>query len=261
MITPMTTGSVNAGRQPMMRHEPATEESARIFQRRRHALVGTALFNSYFKQARLDELLRWAVTEFESVHVFLPDTTTAFTMQARGYPAVEAERKTRREARRLRGKICGSLAMLGVASPEQMIIDFAWLNENEEYLRTRDEVAEVFGADEDFRKACLAESESVARSRRRTDGILTEEELNMAARYLLAEIPLFVNAPAILGMPETVFCYHRIEPFERDLYRGAFALKAVPRQGWVVVESASSEMVDAGAAAGSLPRPRTAGAL
>lgn len=56
-------------------------------------------------------------------------------------------------------------------------------------------------------------------------------------RYFLAELPLFVDTPAIVGAEVSVFCHHRPPEVLRRLYGRELACQPAQGQGFVVFAS------------------------
>jgi cyclo(L-tyrosyl-L-tyrosyl) synthase len=52
--------------------------------------------------------------------------------------------------------------------------------------------------------------------------------------FLLAELPLLVGSPAILGTPSSLFCYPRPLPLVSRLYRGLLPVVPAIGQGFLV---------------------------
>jgi len=61
-----------------------TENCAKNFKRREHGCFGISPFNSYFSEDRIRELARWGTREFKSIHFFVPDVPSVYTLEAQG---------------------------------------------------------------------------------------------------------------------------------------------------------------------------------
>lgn len=68
-----------------MRPIPISENSRKIFEKKNHACLGISPFNSCFSEERIGTLAEWAMKEFETFHLFVPDIPSAFTLEALGY--------------------------------------------------------------------------------------------------------------------------------------------------------------------------------
>lgn len=54
-------------------------------------------------------------------------------------------------------------------------------------------------------------------------------------RYFLAELPLFLDTPSIVGTETSVFCYHQPPEVLRRLYAGGLGRRPSAGQGFAVV--------------------------
>lgn len=202
--------------------------------RAEHGCLGISPFNSHFSTERVAGLARWALRRFSRVHLFVPDAAAAFILESLGYPPERAAAKARRQGRYLRNKICRALREVGVADPDSMILDSAALDRSARYLALHTEVRDTFDRDEAFERACLQASRWVLAGRARS-GAQGEEQLRQAARYLLAELPLFLDTAGIVGARFSVFCYHQAPAFLARLFRGELPCQPRHGQGFAVL--------------------------
>lgn len=214
--------------------------------RAEHGCLGISPFNSHFSTERVAGLARWALQRFSRVHLFVPDGPAAFTLEALGYPPERAAAKARRQGRYLRNKICRALREIGVADPDSMILDSAALDRSPRYLALHVRMRHTFDHDEDFRRACVEGSRWVLGGRVRP-GALREEQLRQAARYLLAELPLFLDTAGIVGARFSVFCYHQAPAFLARLFRGELACQPRAGQGFAVLSDTAAAPAPASA--------------
>ncbi len=215
---------------------PITDNCSRALTARSHAVLGISPFNSYFSEARITALAAWGIETFESVHLFVPDEPSAYTLEALGYPPAKAARKARRQANYLHNKIRRALTTLG-ASPgdiDEMVVNSERLDKNPQYCSKLEECVQLFEQDPDFRKGCIASSYWVLESQANAE-TFGDGSLRIAANYLLAEMPLFVDSVGILQQEASVFCYHQCIPFLQDLYRGRYQLRVSANQGFTIL--------------------------
>jgi hypothetical protein len=57
-------------------------------------------------------------------------------------------------------------------------------------------------------------------------------------RYLLEELPVFLDGPAVLGTATSTYCYPCLPEFQRQLYAGAFSLRPARGQARAIVTAA-----------------------
>lgn len=171
------------------------------------------------------------------MHFFVPDVPSAFTLEALGYTSEKAAWKARRQSQYLYNKIQKSLVSLGfsISEAEDMFLGWGKLSNNATYLKLRQDVHRQFEEDLDFKKACLEASKWVLEKRAEPES-LTLPTLESAVRYLLAELPLFMDTAGIVGASGSVFCYHQCIPFLESLFHNRFPVTVGPMQGFVVIQ-------------------------
>lgn len=202
---------------------------------RANACFGISPFNSYFTTERLTDLARWGLREFAGVHFFVPDAPAAYTLEALGYSPDRAVHKARRQGQYLRNKIRRALIDLGLRDPDRLVLGWSELEGNWRYLRLHAQAQRLFERDPGFRAACLDASRWVLDKRLPPGSSPTPEQLHGAARYFLAELPLFADTADIVGTASSVFCYHQCIPFLHRFYRGELAWKPAVGQGFAVL--------------------------
>ncbi|GAA2133056.1 hypothetical protein GCM10009760_08810 [Kitasatospora kazusensis] len=227
---------------------PLTTGCARLAARRAHACIGISPFNGYFHAERIAALARWAVSAFDAVHFFIPDSLAAHTLEAVGYPPERAVWKARRQGQHLQNKVVAALSALAVPAPERLVLTSSALLGNPRYTELLEAAGTLFERDPGFRAACLQAADWVLERRLPPGGAATAAQRRTACRYLLGELPLFLDTPGIAGVAESVFCYHQTPVFLRRLFHRELACRPVPGQGYLQVESV-----------GLAPLPRAAG--
>jgi cyclo(L-tyrosyl-L-tyrosyl) synthase len=207
-----------------------TGECDRLWSHGAMALIGISPFNSYFSLERIQAIVEFCARDERPVALFIPDDVTRFTLQARGYTAGDALRKTRRQIQYLRNKI--DRAVDGRRVP---VIGCAELESNSAYAQHHALFLQAFENDLPFREKCLDTTRWVLSAKE-------DEEVGMEAallgvRYLLAELPLFFNAPVILGAREVVFVYHQCPDLIAGMYRQPTRPFVSPGQGFGVLSN------------------------
>lgn len=222
-----------------MHAEPLTINCTSIFAAREHICFGISPFNSYFSEAKIEELARWGQYHFRSMHFFMPDAASAFTLEALGYASDKACWKARRQGQYLYNKIHKVLVRLGYAAgaADSLILNGHALTKNTTYQKSYIEIQDHFNSNANFRSLCLEASHWVLEKRTPPGFVVDEGVLLSAARYLLAEFPLFLNTVGILGKENSVFCYHQRVPFLENLYARKYSLKPQNGQGFLIATS------------------------
>jgi len=217
---------------------PITPNCAQNYETKNHACFGISPFNSYFSEERILQLIKWGQQEFESMHLFVPDKPSAYTLEALGYSEKEADWKARKQSRWLKNKIRRALLKSGYEEADipNLILDWQMLSENNAYLQSYEYVLDTYKADKTFRKACLEASKWVLESKVEDTSKLSTDVLQSACRYLLTEIPLFVNTSNIIEKKASVFCYHQCVPIIENLFKGQFSVNTSQNQGFLVLD-------------------------
>jgi cyclo(L-tyrosyl-L-tyrosyl) synthase len=216
---------------------PLTDNSRRLLEKRRHVLIGVSPFNSYFSEARLRELAAWGRDNFEAMHLFIPDFPTTYTLLALGYSSKDATWKARRQARYVINKTERALEAEGVSSENAADIVLTWekVAVNARYQALLKEANDVYESDPAFRKDCQDAAWWVLEKRMGTATATNDVNLDLAAKYLLSEMPLFVDSPGILEKESSLFAYHQCPALLERLYGEHYRLRPSDEQGFVIV--------------------------
>lgn len=222
---------------------PITDRCSKAFEKKTHAVIGISPFNSYFTESRIRHLAQWGLTTFASIHIFVPDEPSSYTLEALGYSPIKAARKARRQANYLHNKIRRALDGLVQSHDEidDILLNWARLNGISAYRHKLAECTEQFHLDAQFRDGCLQSSRWVLANHTENDGAISDDALQIAANYLLTELPLFVDSVGILGQSASVFCYHQCPPFLQQLYEGRFVLTVSRDQGFALLPSLNGD--------------------
>ena len=223
---------------------PATPNCGLILQRREHVLVGISLFNSRFSDSYIEKLVVWATRQFHRFDVVLPgDTETAWLLEAAGAAPAGAAREARRALGRKIKSIHSAFHLAGVATGAARILRFADFEDNPRYRALRTAAEQLYRQEGEFREACRQMARQAIRGRLQAlalDGAdFGEDQVQTAVRFVFAELPFFIDTPALLEVPESLVAYHRPWPLADCLFSGRLPLAIGPRQGIVVLAMAS----------------------
>lgn len=209
-----------------MRAQGITDACSELWARGATALIGISPFNSYFDEERIRALISACSAGGRDLKLFIPDEVTSHTLEARGYPPAKAARKTRRQVQYLRNKIARATDGM-----ELTILGCKELEEIEAYRLRRSELWERFEQDAAFREGCLNTTKWVLAAE--PDESVCEDATRHGVHYLLAELPMFLHAPEIVGCSEVTFVYHQVPKLVEDLFRGRYGARISPGQGFV----------------------------
>jgi cyclo(L-tyrosyl-L-tyrosyl) synthase len=232
---------------------PLSGSCAEALVRGEHACFGISPFNSYFSTGRIQELAAWGLGHFTRVDFFVPDAPSAFTLEALGYPPERAAWKARRQGQYTRNKVVSALGSLGVAAPEARVLGWAELERIPAFGRLHARVLLHYAEDAGFRNACRGSASWVLAGKLPDGRQPDDRQVDLAVRYFLAELPLFLDTPSIVGSTTSVFCYHQPPEVIGRLYDRELVLRPTAGQGFAVVVPAEASTSAVTATAGSPP--------
>lgn len=221
---------------------PVSKRCKEVFGSGIHSLIGISPFNSYFSVEQICMLAKWGSKYFESFHFFIPDYPTRFTLKALGYSPEKAAHKARRQTNYLRNKITRAMSELGKSKQEaiDLIIDWDKLGDNPVYYKKLVEVEKLFDENREFREGCLTVSKWVLENNTQHDD-LGPSDLELAVRYFLHELPLIGSSTEVLNKEKSVFSYHNIPGFLKNLFSERSMDIINPNQGLVIVLNGGNE--------------------
>ena len=220
-----------------MKEEPVTQKCAKILSAREHVVIGVSPFNSYFSEEKIGTLVAWAKENFRAFHIYVPDGPSQFTLEALGYPEGKARKKASRQGRWLINKIRRVLESSGIKDHEadRLILCSRILDSRQTYCSLLEDVEAACDSDAEFRNGCLETSRWVLNGQADDIDELTHDMLESAVRYFKAELPLFMNSPAITGVSSSVFVYHHCPSFLKQLLMTKRGDMISEQQGFVKV--------------------------
>ncbi|WP_342720008.1 tRNA-dependent cyclodipeptide synthase (plasmid) [Bacillus paramycoides] len=218
--------------------QPLSTNCAEILKRSKHAIIGISPFNSRFSDEYINRLIEWALHTFDDVSVLLAGKEAANLLEALGTPKGKAERKVRKEVSRNRRSAEKALKEHG--GNVNAIHTFSDFNDNNAYNCMRAEAEHTFLSETHFRNACLEMSYAAILGRARGTNIdidqISNDMLNIAVEYVIAELPFFIGGAEILGAQETVLIYHKPWELGEQIVRNDFSIKMKPNQGYLMVQ-------------------------
>lgn len=216
---------------------PLTPRCQIIFEKKEHICLGISPYNSLFSQEYISSLIKWAQENFNSFHLFFPDTPTLYTLEALGYTGCKARQKLKKQINWLRNKILKALEENGISQEfaSSYILDAQSLESNPIYLAEREKVLELFEKDALFNRSCMEASRWVLENKI-LNGDIQEEKLKSAVKYFLFELPLFAATNKIVNKESSAFCYHQSIIFHDSLYNNKLAYLPDDQQGYCMIQ-------------------------
>ncbi|MCI3278618.1 tRNA-dependent cyclodipeptide synthase [Streptomyces cylindrosporus] len=206
-----------------------------------HAVIGVSPGNSYFSARRVLDLARWGLALFERVDLVYTDLHVAEMYEASGYTAEDARRKAVKNLRGVRAKVLGAVQATDPGGRRVRAHAMSDFRDNGAYREIHHDLRARLATDDEFRTTC----------EQLVDGFLATKDQRMGERqrqvcleYVTAEAPLFLDTPAILGVPSSLNCYHQLLPMAELLYSPGAGLRASRNQGHAIVTPAGTEHAD-----------------
>ncbi|MEU7278831.1 tRNA-dependent cyclodipeptide synthase [Streptomyces sp. NPDC045431] len=234
-IQPFTPPDTAAG---LFTVRPYTAHCQVICAEGAHAVIGVSPGNSYFSAQRVIDLARWGMAHFEQVDFVYTDMHVAEMYEASGYTAEDARRKAVKNLRGVRAKVTNAVATVDPDGIQLRAHPMSAFLDNPAYREIRDHLQDRLDTDPDFRKTCDALVDTFLSSKVLDGKAPTERQREVCVEYVCAEAPLFLDTPAILGVPSSLNCYHQLLPMAELLYSRGSGLRASRNQGHAIVTPA-----------------------
>jgi cyclo(L-tyrosyl-L-tyrosyl) synthase len=214
--------------------------SKKLFDLKEHALFGISPFNSYYTEDNLKKLFSWGLSNFKEISVCIPDGASTYTLQALGYPKDKADRKTKRHDNNLRNKAIKALVANNLSEYEaksKMLFFSDLAQNNKKYMEFCKLYEQMYENDKNFREGCLLTSKYVL-STKDNSACVDETVLNLAIKYFLAELPLYLNTTDILNVNSSLFVYKDLPTdFVNKIYNnGPFSSLLSLKQGYLAIQ-------------------------
>ncbi|GAA2926341.1 tRNA-dependent cyclodipeptide synthase [Streptomyces enissocaesilis] len=233
-LTAVTATTTTTG---LFRVQPYTPHCQVIHAEADHALIGISPGNSYFSARRVLDLGRWGVDHFREVDILYTDLHVAEMYEAFGYDPVDAQRKAVKNLRGVRAKVNNAASALDPGDGRVRARALSEFTDNPAYREIHTRILELLDIDDEFRGICeeLADYFLSTKSDRKSS---TARQREVCLKYICAEAPLFLDTPAIFGVPSSLNCYHQLLPMAELLYSRGAGLRASRNQGHAIITPA-----------------------
>ncbi|MFG2652029.1 tRNA-dependent cyclodipeptide synthase [Streptomyces sp. NPDC048436] len=201
-----------------------------------HAVIGISPGNSYFTHQRVIDLAEWGLTHFDQVDLIYTDLHVVDTYLAQGYSPDSAQRKMIKNLRGVRAKVNAAVETLD-AGDRLRGRPMSALLPSDDYRRIRRNLDDLLTIDAEFREACDALIGTFLTSKVLNGAEPTPEQRKACLDYVCAEIPLFLDTPAIMRVPSSLNVYHQALPLADLLYSRGCGLRASRNQGHAIVRA------------------------
>lgn len=219
--------------------EPLTAGCRRVWDSRRHVVLGVSPGNSYFNVDRLRVVIQWLKDEFEQIDVIVPDQALHHTFLALGYEQEKAAKKSRAETNVLRNRVLRAWDDVGGPRRQDGLHRMSEIADDPTYVAALERCSRAVDADPVLRVTC----EDMTRTVLAAKGLQDEPDATQIAearKYLLAELPFFVSSGRLFDVESSLNFYHLPIPLANVIFAGGSALKADYGQGYATIRPATT---------------------
>ncbi len=190
----------------------AFENGYEILQNRGLAIVGMSPGNSYFKENRINDLLKYCAGKFSQVRIMIADKPAEHTYMAIGYNQAKAEKKAR-----LNGNTLQNHSQRSIDRNLGDVKLVEWREEidpNEFYQRELGRVETMYRENDCFREEVRETTRAVLEGMLK-QGVKIKSAIDEGVHYLLKELAFLSASPKMFGTDRVAYVYHdRWEVYE-----------------------------------------------
>ena len=183
------------------------ENSAQIFKKKEHVLIGISPNNSYYTEKKIEQILVWVLEQgFKDFHVFLADEISFYNWLTKGKIEKEAKKRTREEDNKQRNRLFRVCEKYNLS--KDILVRYEDIKTQEIYQYWYQFYRNLFQKNEVLLNQVyhLIFSES-------------ENKNHFSLEYFFAELPMILNVADILKIPFSCAVYHRIEGIPEYLFK------------------------------------------
>jgi cyclo(L-tyrosyl-L-tyrosyl) synthase len=206
-----------------------------------HAVIGVSSGNSYFSAQRVTDLARWGAANFDQVDLIYTDLFVGEMFEALGYPPDNARRKAVKNLRGVRAKVTAAAQDVDPTGTRVRARALSALTTIPAYQNLHATLIALLDSDPEFRATCDSLVGAFLSAKLLNGQAATHRQRDVCLKYVCAEAPLFLDTPAILGVPSSLNCYHQLLPMAELLYARGAGLRASRNQGHAVITPAEGE--------------------
>ncbi len=190
------------------------------------ALIGISPANSYYTEKKISEILDWTSKHYNNFAIFIPDIVSSYTLEALGYKDGKLHQKIRKQDNYIINKVKNALLKYQEENKTYGVAKVHLLSElkhNECYKMLYEAYIKRFYTDKDFMQICLDSSKYVLESNTNFTKMhrslpIDEYQQNIAAQYLLCELPALCYTTDLLNVENCDFIYHKLSNLIKQIY-------------------------------------------
>jgi tRNA-dependent cyclodipeptide synthase len=201
-----------------------------------HLIIGMSPFNPHFSLDWIISAFRSGADHFATVDVLHPGAIATSLLTATGTPEGRALRRARQQCskklRTVAAAVEQSGVVLGRTSP---LLNSDHIVEPN-YAGRREQVADEYLRNTEFRCRCLAMSSAATQSRLRAIGSSTPPDPGTAVDYVLDELPAYTHRADLFHYPSAALSYPAPWPAGEDIRAGETSLDTDPNSHFFVLD-------------------------
>ncbi|MCI2419444.1 tRNA-dependent cyclodipeptide synthase [Saccharopolyspora sp. K220] len=225
---------------------PFTDRCQTLWDQGDHVLIGVSPGNSYFSAERLADLMSWLAKYFSAIDIVYADLHLDTAIHALGYSPDHARKRAHKELQGVRRRIRRALENARTGDRRTRVSALSEFRSNSVYRALHARLEHAARTDPLLHRTCEDMVLNVLLGRLPETASVTPEQRRAGLVYLLAELPFFIDTPAVLGVRSSVACHHLLMPLTGILYSGAASIRAARNQACAVVRPLT------------IPQPRSA---
>ena len=183
------------------------------------ALIWMSAGNSYFSEARIGKLLRFAGERFDTVFVLSPEKPAEHTFRAAGYSENQVRKRAIHDANLLKNRAERQLAKLENKT-HFSFPDWHKVTRHSEYQKCYAEICELYDTHSQFRTDARMTTQKILLSKfKKLEHI--EKAVDEAVLYLLEELAFIFVLPLIYK-EKLVYLYHKPWQVYEQIIQGKY---------------------------------------
>lgn len=201
-----------------------------------HLIIGMSPFNPHFSLDWLINAFQWGADHFMTVDVLHPRTIAKSLLTATGTPEGRALRRARQQCNKNLRTVTAAVEQSGVVLGRTSPLHISDHIAEPDYARRRNQVADEYLRNTEFRRRCLAMSSAATQSRLRAIGSSTAPDLGAAVEYVLDELPAYTHCADLFHYPSAALSYPASWPVGDYIRAGETSLDTDPNSHLFVLD-------------------------
>lgn len=178
-----------------------------------YILIGVCC-TSYYNIPNMTKIFTWARLNYRNFNVFIMNNVSKYNYLAQGMSLKTSIQKSNKTDRQLYNRVLQSLINSGFLAFEanNLIIKLSDLQKTNQYIEIYEKIIDLYDNNLSFKNDCIEIIKNLHHN-------IDIDNIQIAMKFLFAELPIWLNAPKILNVPNTTLLYTNLNsPWRRILY-------------------------------------------